>query len=203
MRFHNVLSILVTALKNIGFRGHHSISTLVQQDKMKVKILPALSDNYMYLVIDDLTGEAGIVDPVEPETVLEAVKAENVQLTTVITTHHHWDHAGGNEKLLKLKPELHVIGGDDRIQALKQKVTQGDEFQLGSLNFKCFATPCHTTGHICYYVTDAQGGSKAVFTGDTLFLGGCGRFFEGDGQQMNEALNVKLAQLPDETVSLA
>lgn len=64
---------------------------------------------------------------------------------------------------------------------------------------KCFTTPCHTKGHICYYVTDANGGSKAVFTGDTLFLGGCGRFFEGDGAQMNEALNVKLAQLPDET----
>ena len=100
-----------------------------------------------------------------------------------------------------MKPGLHVVGGDDRIDELKQMVKQDDQLKLGTLNVKCFTTPCHTKGHICYYVTDANGGSKAVFTGDTLFLGGCGRFFEGDGAQMNEALNVKLAQLPDETVS--
>lgn len=189
----------VNALKNIGLRGTHCMSQLVQQDKMKVKILPALSDNYMYLVIDDATNEAFIVDPVEPETVLQAVKDENVNLTTVLTTHHHWDHAGGNKKLLQLNPGLHVVGGDDRIDEMKQKVAQGDEFKIGNLNVQCLATPCHTTGHICFYVTDSDGTSKAVFTGDTLFLGGCGRFFEGDAIQMNEALNVKLASLPDET----
>ena len=85
---------------------------------------------------------------------------------------------------------------------MKQKVAQGDEFKIGNLNVQCLATPCHTTGHICFYVTDSDGTSKAVFTGDTLFLGGCGRFFEGDAIQMNEALNVKLASLPDETVGL-
>ena len=94
-----------------------------------------------------------------------------------------------------------VVGGDDRIDELQQMAKQNDTFKLGSLNILCLSTPCHTKGHICYYVTDAQGDSKAVFTGDTLFLGGCGRFFEGDGSQMNEALNVKLAALPDETVS--
>ena len=83
---------------------------------------------------------------------------------------------------------------------MKQKVAQGDEFKIGNLNVQCLATPCHTTGHICFYVTDSDGTSKAVFTGDTLFIGGCGRFFEGDAIQMNEALNVKLASLPDETV---
>merc|ERR1712156_728429 len=189
----------VNALKNIGLRGTHCISQVIQQDKMKVKILPALSDNYMYLIIDDATNEAGIVDPVEPETVLQAVKDENVNLTTVLTTHHHWDHAGGNKKLLEMNPGLHVVGGYDRIDEMKQKVTQGDEFKIGNLKVKCLATPCHTTGHICFYVTDIDGTSKAVFTGDTLFLGGCGRFFEGNGLQMNEALNVKLANLPNET----
>ena len=121
-------------------------------------------------------------------------------MTTVLTTHHHWDHAGGNKKLLELHPGLHVVGGDDRIDEMKQKVAQGDEFKIGNLNVLCLSTPCHTTGHICFYVTDSDGTSKAVFTGDTLFLGGCGRFFEGDGRQMNEALNVKLANLPNETV---
>ena len=59
---------------------------------------------FFFKIIDDATNEAGIVDPVEPETVLQAVKDENVNLTTVLTTHHHWDHAGGNKKLLQLNP---------------------------------------------------------------------------------------------------
>ena len=61
---------------------------------MKVRILPALTDNYMYLVVDEATKEAAIVDPVAPEVVVDAIKQENVSLTTVLTTHHHWDHAG-------------------------------------------------------------------------------------------------------------
>ena len=60
----------------------------------------------VFQIIDEETNEAGIVDPVEPKTVLEAVKAENVNLTTVLTTHHHWDHAGGNKELLQLHPGL-------------------------------------------------------------------------------------------------
>ena len=61
-------------------------------------------------------------------------------------------------------------------------------------------TPCHTTGHICYFFSGG-GDTPSVFTGDTLFLGGCGRFFEGTTDQMHEALVGKLAKLPDETVT--
>lgn len=61
---------------------------------MTVKILPALSDNYMYLIICNKTQHAAIVDPVNPEIVLEAVASANVKLKSVLTTHHHWDHAG-------------------------------------------------------------------------------------------------------------
>ena len=78
-----------------GSRGTHSSQSLVEvSPKMRVRILPALTDNYMYLVVDEATGEAAIVDPVAPEVVVNAVKQENVTLTTVLTTHHHWDHAG-------------------------------------------------------------------------------------------------------------
>lgn len=75
---------------------------------MQVQILSALSDNYMYLIVDDATKEAAIVDPVDPETVVAAAQSAGVKLTTVLTTHHHWDHAGGNEKLVKLAPGLQV-----------------------------------------------------------------------------------------------
>lgn len=114
---------------------------------LSIKILPALSDNYMYLVICNKTKEAAIVDPVNPETVIEAVKQENVNLKSVLTTHHHWDHAGGNEKLVStFDSPLTVYGGDDRIGALNKKVKQDDTFKIGDLNVKCIFTPCHTTG---------------------------------------------------------
>ncbi|XP_046402364.1 hydroxyacylglutathione hydrolase, mitochondrial isoform X2 [Ischnura elegans] len=172
---------------------------------MKIRILPALQDNYMYLVVDEVSKEAACVDPVEPEKVLRAVKEEGVKLTTVLTTHHHWDHAGGNKNLVKMAtglgdacPQLCVMGGDDRIEALTKKVSHGEEFNLGSLSVRCLSTPCHTSGHICYYVSGANH-PPVVFTGDTLFIAGCGRFFEGTPNQMYTALVEILGNLPDNT----
>ncbi|XP_059407254.1 hydroxyacylglutathione hydrolase, mitochondrial-like isoform X2 [Carassius carassius] len=167
---------------------------------MKVELLPALTDNYMYLLIDEDTKEAAIVDPVEPQKVVDAVKKHGVKLKTVLTTHHHWDHAGGNEKLVKLMPGLTVYGGDDRVGALTQKVTHYNTFKVGSLNVKCLSTPCHTRGHICYFVTKENSTEPpAVFTGDTLFMAGCGKFFEGTADEMYKNLIDVLGRLPPET----
>jgi glyoxylase-like metal-dependent hydrolase (beta-lactamase superfamily II) len=77
---------------------------------------------------------------------------------------------------------------------------------------RCLATPCHTQDSICYYVTDTSDVSSlsssspssapgAVFTGDTLFIAGCGRFFEGTGKQMHAAFELQLGTLPDATVT--
>ncbi|XP_060757600.1 hydroxyacylglutathione hydrolase, mitochondrial [Neoarius graeffei] len=181
----------------------HSVvrkSALVEQSSMKIELLPALTDNYMYLLIDEATKEAAIVDPVEPAKVVEAVKKHGVTLKSILTTHHHWDHAGGNEKMVKLVPGLTVYGGDDRIGALTKKVTHYNTFKVGSLNVKCLFTPCHTSGHICYFVTSEKGSeTPAVFTGDTLFVGGCGKFFEGTAEEMYKALVDILGRLPPET----
>jgi len=187
----------VDALRNVGLRGYHSEQKVVDQNTMKIRILPALSDNYMYLLMDQATKEAAIVDPVDPDSVIKAVEEEGVKLTTLLTTHHHWDHAGGNADLIKIVPGLDVFGGDDRIDGVTNKVKHGDEFTVGSIKIQCLFTPCHTTGHICYYVTKDK--DKAVFTGDTLFLGGCGRFFEGTAPQMYEALVKILGELPGDT----
>uniref|UniRef100_A0A3Q0STS1 Hydroxyacylglutathione hydrolase n=1 Tax=Amphilophus citrinellus TaxID=61819 RepID=A0A3Q0STS1_AMPCI len=167
---------------------------------MKVELLPALSDNYMYLLIDVDSKEAAVIDPVEPIKVVEAVRKHGVKLTTVLTTHHHWDHAGGNEKMLKLMPGLKVYGGDDRVDAITKKVSHSSTLKVGSLNVKCLSTPCHTNGHICYYVTKENSTEPpAVFTGDTLFVAGCGKFFEGTAEQMYKALIEILGRLPPET----
>jgi hydroxyacylglutathione hydrolase len=95
------------------------------------------------------------------------------------------------------QPDLEIIGGKD-CQSVTRTPEHGSSFKLGDINIKSVYTPCHTQDSICYFLED--GGDKAVFTGDTLFISGCGRFFEGDAAQMHEALNKRLASLPDDTV---
>ncbi|XP_016768696.2 uncharacterized protein LOC552568 isoform X1 [Apis mellifera] len=194
-------NIMAKSIPTNGFYSTYSNRVIIKQFKkydMKVQILPALQDNYMYLIIDETSQEAAIVDPVDPDTVACAVQQNNVSLTKVLTTHHHWDHAGGNIKLCKKFNNLQVYGGDERIEALTCKVKHNDIFNIGKLQVQCLSTPCHTTGHICYYITENQD-VPAVFTGDTLFVAGCGRFFEGTAEQMYKALIEILGSLPNET----
>jgi hydroxyacylglutathione hydrolase len=147
---------------------------------MKIIPVPQLMDNYAYLVIDEGSRQAGIVDCAEAEPVLEAVKRAGVRLTAVLPTHHHYDHVGGNEELLAALPDLTVYGVDERIPGLTTRVRDGEGVQLGGLAAQVIFIPAHTTGHIAYYFPRQQ----AVFTGDTLFAGGCGRLFEGDAAMM-------------------
>lgn len=125
------------------------------------------------------------------------------KLIVGLVTHHHWDHSAGTEELSKeFKPlGLKIYGGDAaRIKALDHELKHQEKFEIGSLKVQAIHTPCHTSTHVCYYVEDEEKNERAVFTGDTLFIGGCGRFFEGTAEQMNEALNKRLAQLPGDTV---
>ncbi|KAL4589071.1 hypothetical protein LXL04_001973 [Taraxacum kok-saghyz] len=91
------------------------------------------------------------------------------------------DHAGGNEKIKELVPGIKVYGGNaDNVKGCTNKVENGDKLSLGdSINILSLHTPCHTKGHISYYVTRKEEEDPAVFTGDTLFVAGCGKFFEG------------------------
>lgn len=170
---------------------------------MNVIPIEALSDNYMYLLVDETTKECAAVDPVEPSKILDQLKKHNLKLTKILTTHHHWDHSNGNAKLVKSFPtqQIDVYGGDDRIQALTHKISHNDTLQIGAnVHVQCLFTPCHTTGHMCYYVTNGSNDESLVFTGDTLFVAGCGRFFEGTPEQMYEALVGVLAKLPPRTL---
>ncbi|MGD9762274.1 MAG: hydroxyacylglutathione hydrolase [Candidatus Binatia bacterium] len=161
---------------------------------MRVVAVPQLSDNYAYLVIDDVTGQAGVVDCAEAEPVLEAAAREGTQLIAILPTHHHYDHVGGNIALLEAHPDLAVYGVDERIPGLTRCVQDGDRLRLGALSAQVMFIPAHTSGHIAYYFAAEQ----AVFTGDTLFAGGCGRLFEGDAAMMIKSLS-KLSGLPEDT----
>ncbi|KAK0615969.1 beta-lactamase-like protein [Bombardia bombarda] len=160
------------------------------------------SDNYAYLLVDDKTKDAVIIDPAHPSEVApvleKAIKDGSINLTAIVNTHHHWDHAGGNpEVLTTLGPSLNVIGGKD-CKEVKTTPKHGETFKIGSgITVTALHTPCHTQDSICYFVQDGE--DKAVFTGDTLFHGGCGKFFEGTGEEMHKALNETLAALPDDT----
>jgi len=184
---------------SVGMSGSHSEIVTKQLGDIRVTILPALKDNFMYLVVDESTKEALIVDPVEPSGVESAAIEAGVRLSTVLTTHHHWDHAGGNEEMTKKYKGIQVIGGDDRVQVLTKKVSHNDTLQVGGINIRCLFTPCHTSGHICYRLTHTNTPDQAVFTGDTLFLSGCGRFFEGTPMQMHHALIDVLGKLDNQT----
>ncbi|GLT88493.1 hypothetical protein SLE2022_065180 [Rubroshorea leprosula] len=167
---------------------------------MKILHVPCLEDNYSYIIIDESSKEAAVVDPVEPRKVIQAAHEHGALIKLVLTTHHHWDHSGGNDEIKGLLKDIKVYGGSlDNVKGCTHKLENGDKVSLGaSLNILALHTPCHTKGHISYYVTDKED-DPAVFTGDTLFIAGCGKFFEGTAEQMYQSLCVTLGSLPKPT----
>jgi hydroxyacylglutathione hydrolase len=163
---------------------------------MRVIPIPQLADNYAYLVIDEPSRQAAVVDCAEAESVRRAVKEAGVELIAILPTHHHWDHIGGNADLLQHLPvDVYGYAGEGhRIPGCTREVTDGDAVAIGSLAARILFIPAHTSGHVAYYFEREQ----AVFTGDTLFAGGCGRLFEGDAAMMLRSL-AKLMALPDDT----
>nr|CDJ88057.1 SPla RYanodine receptor SPRY and Beta-lactamase domain containing protein [Haemonchus contortus] len=169
-----------------------------------IKVIPirALEDNYMYLVYSEKDSKGFAVDPVEPHKVKEVAESCKVTVAAALVTHHHWDHAGGMGEFRKIwkADQAEIYGGDERIDHLNNKVDHEEKFRVGQMEVTALKTPCHTKGHICYYVTHPDCDSRIVLTGDTLFIAGCGRFFEGTADQMHRNLNEVLAGLPDSTL---
>lgn len=179
-------------------------TTLAVTRAMHIQSIPmwvGTSDNYAYLVVDDKTKDAVIIDPANPPEVVpvlkQAISDGKINLTAIVNTHHHGDHAGGNSKLLsELGVSIPILGGKD-CQKVTKTPANGEDLKIGNIAVKALHTPCHTQDSICWFLQD--GDQKAVFTGDTLFHAGCGKFFEGTGAEMHKALNVTLAALPDDT----
>jgi hydroxyacylglutathione hydrolase len=164
---------------------------------MAIIAVPQLSDNYAYLVIDDASKECGVVDCSEADKVLAEVKRQGFTLVAVLPTHWHFDHVGGNEDLARAIAGLRVYGAraeGGRIPAQTDEVDDGGTVAIGSLKGRVIGIPAHTNGHVAYYFPQLD----AVFTGDTLFIAGCGRVFEGKADTMVQSLS-KLAKLPDST----
>ena len=162
---------------------------------MRVERIPTLRDNYTYLVIDERTGEAAVIDAPEEDPVVARIEALGVRLTQVLSTHHHPDHSGANPALAgRYRVPVRGHSSDaKRIPGFTHGLEEGDHVTVGELEGRVLFIPAHTRGHIAYHFPGA------VFCGDTLFAAGCGRLFEGTPEMMHRALNVVLAALPDET----
>jgi len=165
---------------------------------MRVVPVPVRSDNYAYLVVDESTNEAAVVDPFDMGAVDTAANREGVKIVANLTTHHHKDHSGGNQEFARRYPGAPIYGGSEQGDA-NTILKDGENFVISKeLKINPLATPCHTQDHICYHIT-SPGAPGVVFTGDTLFIAGCGRFFEGTADQMIAALG-KLGGLADDTI---
>jgi hydroxyacylglutathione hydrolase len=165
--------------------------------RLVIEQIPVLQDNYIYLAHDPESRATAVVDPALAPPVLERLAAKGWQLSHILNTHHHNDHIGGN-LALKAATGAKVVGNRKdaaRIPGIDIEVQEGDSFMLGSVAATVLEVPGHTSGHIAFWFPT----SHALFCGDTLFALGCGRLFEGTGEQMWQSLR-KFRALPDDTL---
>ncbi|NEO75373.1 hydroxyacylglutathione hydrolase [Moorena sp. SIO4G3] len=169
---------------------------------MQIYRLPALSDNYIFLLHDPKRNIAAVVDPAEAKPVVKRLKELDAELVAIFNTHHHMDHVGGNRQLIQQFPDVCVYGGaEDRGRIPGQQVflNECDRVEFGDRLGEVLFVPGHTRGHIAYYFPPVVPGETGeLLCGDTLFAGGCGRLFEGTPGQMVESMS-KLRDLPDNT----
>lgn len=161
--------------------------------------IPALGDNLIYLYRYN-QGDCLAIDPGECRSVSNILKEQNLSLKMILVTHHHWDHTGGVAELKKTTG-CKVVGGDKRrIRDVDQVFEDGETIPVGGADVRVIATPGHTSTSVCYNLApSAASASGILWTGDTLFVGGCGRLFEGNARTMFESLR-RLASLPDDTL---
>mmetsp|Transcript_16779 Transcript_16779/g.28322 ORF Transcript_16779/g.28322 Transcript_16779/m.28322 type:complete len:540 (+) Transcript_16779:297-1916(+) len=175
--------------------------------------VPILTDNYGYLIVDHATKQCAAVDPADPELFIQYIEQRKLTLTTILTTHQHHDHAGGNQLLKDAFPDVVVVGGkNDKCLGMTKAVGDGDRISIGNTQVQVVETPCHTKGHVVFVVygpvPDSEGNApvekaEGLFSGDTLFIGGVGAFFHGNAADMDRALHHKLGFIPDAALVFA
>ena len=161
---------------------------------VKYHQLPALSDNYAY-IIEGVNRQAVVIDTPEPDIIMNYCQKNNLNIVAICNTHHHNDHIGGN-LAIKQATNCPIYGFDaKRIAHLTHIVQEGQIISFGDISLEIMELSGHTIGHIGYYLPQ----EKWLFCGDTLFSLGCGRLFEGTPAQMWQSM-LKIRNLPLDTL---
>ncbi len=161
---------------------------------LEILPLPALKDNYIWLLKHSEREHVAIVDPSEAEPVFDYLNDNKLTPAAILITHHHWDHVGGIPALTECYTIPVITPALEEVQGSTRKAAENDSIDLQEIGccLSVLDVPGHTAGAVAYY-TD-----EFVFSGDTLFTAGCGRMFEGTAPQMHTSLS-KFKALPDTT----
>ncbi|HEX7871786.1 MAG TPA: hydroxyacylglutathione hydrolase [Sphingobium sp.] len=164
--------------------------------EIEILRVPALSDNYIWLIHEADSGETVVVDPAQAEPALAAAAKRGWTITQIWNTHWHPDHVGGNATIRAATGARITAPAAEaaKIGTIDHAVAEGDRADIGALSATIWEVPAHTAGHIAYHLPDAG----VIFVGDTLFAMGCGRLFEGTPDQMYAAMR-RFEALPDTT----
>lgn len=156
------------------------------------------SSTFTYLVYDQEKGEGILIDPVyeQVQRDLKCVKELEINLKFILETHIHADHLTGSWEIKKETEALICLNELSGVKNSDRLLGDGDSLNFGKFSLKAIATPGHTNGCISYFV------DGVLFTGDTLFIRGCGRtdFQEGNSQTLFKSVREKLFSFPDETL---
>ena len=176
--------------------------------------IPVREDNYTYILVDQANMHGHIIDPGFSahendafKTIMDKFHSDGIEFLSILLTHHHSDHISGVPFLVDyLKHDVCVFGPQEVKKTLAEVthvMADGDEIKgddTGQLNVKVIGTPCHTKNHVCYLVQGNDESPPLLFSGDTLFVGGCGRFFEGSAKDMLTSFRKLKAEVPTDAL---
>jgi len=201
------------------------LNTFKALSSLRVIPIPLYEDNYAYLIHGSKKENSFLVDPADANAIFSFLTSNpEYTISHILLTHKHWDHAGGVPDLLKLMQEHYtqkgypeykvevVSGANDNIPNTTISIPERTSFDVNEIKITAIPTPCHTRGAVCFYLEDINNTDKTndttlenvedcyrcVFTGDTVFIGGCGRFFEGTAEEMLKNFDV-FGTLPKDT----
>ena len=172
---------------------------LEKKSDFTIHPITVLQDNIVWVWVHNCN--AVVVDPSISDPVEKWLLEKELSLKAILQTHHHDDHIGGTQKLIRRWPDAKVIASKKeliRIPFQTFSVEDNDIFNLMDSEIKVIEVHGHTNNHISFYISKANSKYNILFPGDTLFGGGCGRLLEGTPLQMFESLS-KLNSLPENT----
>jgi len=159
-------------------------------------------DNFSYIIYCSVSKKAAIVDPgFDASKALKYISSKNLELKYIINTHYHSDHSSESQRIKNLIPASKIVASEQDGKKLDVKldiiVSDGDRLKIGEVIIDFILTPGHTPGGICIIVDN-----KVLLTGDTLFIGDCGRtdLPGGNLAQMYESLHEKIMSLSDQLI---